>query len=232
MSTTSRSPGRAPSTAIGPLQHVHVLQRGVADVLGGVVVVDRTVEPLPAVHPEGVARPDGDRGRHVGVPAVVPHVQLVGERLGRVEREDEFGHGGLLRWGGTRAGTGSGRVGGRVGGGRRWGRRWRRRRVGPDPGGVVGERGRAVRGGGAGAGAGRSRGVRDRPAAGTEETTPGSLALRAVRSSRARARALPRASRGAVSTRRAGSPQSGQATACGAVPIGHDASSGPSWSQR
>jgi len=61
---------------------VHGGQRRVPDVLGGVVVVDRAVEPFPAVDAEGVARLDVDMRRDVGVPPVVPDDLLLGELLG------------------------------------------------------------------------------------------------------------------------------------------------------
>ena len=93
MSTTSRSPGSAPLDRERAAELVHGRQRGVEDVLGGVVVVDRAVEPFPAVDPEAVAGFDrGDRG-DLGVPAVVADVCLVGEFLCRVEGENQLGHG-------------------------------------------------------------------------------------------------------------------------------------------
>jgi hypothetical protein len=76
-------------------EHVHRGQRCVPDVVGGVVVVDGAVEPLPAVDPEAVAGTDGHLGRDVRVPPVVAEVPLLGELLAGVEGKDEFGHGGV-----------------------------------------------------------------------------------------------------------------------------------------
>ena len=61
MSTISRSPGSAPSTRNGPLSTCTPGQRGVADVVGRVVVLDRAVEPLTAVRAEDVAGLDVHR---------------------------------------------------------------------------------------------------------------------------------------------------------------------------
>jgi hypothetical protein len=45
-------PGLGPLNLERPAEHVHARQRSVQHVLGRVVVVDRAVEPLPALHPE------------------------------------------------------------------------------------------------------------------------------------------------------------------------------------
>jgi hypothetical protein len=74
-------------------EHVHRGQRCIPDVVGRVVVVDRPVEPLPAVDPEGVVGADGHLGRDVGVPAVVTEVLLIGELLAGVEGEHDVRHG-------------------------------------------------------------------------------------------------------------------------------------------
>ena len=46
MSTTSRSPGSAPSTPIGPLRIVHLGQVDIAHVVGGLVVLDLAARPV------------------------------------------------------------------------------------------------------------------------------------------------------------------------------------------
>lgn len=93
-------------------ERVHRRQRGVTDVLGGVVVVDRTVEPLPAVDPEAVAGFDPCHRRDRGVPTVVTDLDLVGELPLRVERENQLWHGwipfGAARRSRPRQATGSG----------------------------------------------------------------------------------------------------------------------------
>jgi hypothetical protein len=69
MSTMSRSPGSAPSTATGQL--VHDREIDVAHVVGGIVVGDLPVEPFPALDPEFRSRLDrGDR-RDIRMPAIV-----------------------------------------------------------------------------------------------------------------------------------------------------------------
>ena len=54
-----------------PAEHVHARKRRVENILGGVVVVDGTVEPLATVHAEDIARFDLDLGRDVRMPPVV-----------------------------------------------------------------------------------------------------------------------------------------------------------------
>jgi hypothetical protein len=71
---------------------VHALQRGVQDVVGGIVVDDGTVEPFTAVHPERVPGLDMHLGGNLRVPPVVADDLLVGELLRRIEREDDLGH--------------------------------------------------------------------------------------------------------------------------------------------
>jgi hypothetical protein len=56
---------------------VHARQRGVAYIVGRVVVSDRTVEPLAAVGPEDIARLHRDVGGNVRVPSVVANVLLI-----------------------------------------------------------------------------------------------------------------------------------------------------------
>ena len=80
-----------------PAEDVHAGQRRVADVVGGVVVLDRAVEPLAAVRAEHVARLDAHGRRDVRMPAVVTDVLLVGELLGVVQREEVLRHVRLLR---------------------------------------------------------------------------------------------------------------------------------------
>jgi hypothetical protein len=58
---------------------VDARKRRVADVVGGVVVLDRSVEPLATVGPEDVSRLHANNRRDVRVPAVVPDVLLLGE---------------------------------------------------------------------------------------------------------------------------------------------------------
>ena len=62
-------------------ESVHVVQWGVEDVVGGIVVVDRAVEPLTAMCAEGVSRLHRDRRRNIGMPTVVSDDLLRGERL-------------------------------------------------------------------------------------------------------------------------------------------------------
>ena len=93
MSTTSRSPGSAPSTRERAAEHVHAGQRRVADVVGGVVVVDRAVEPLAAVDAEHVAGLDAAPAAGMsGCQRLWPTMLLVGELLRGVERENDLGH--------------------------------------------------------------------------------------------------------------------------------------------
>ncbi len=73
-------------------EHVHRRQRCVEDVVGRIVVDDGTVEPFATVHPERVALLDRHRGRDVRVPPVVAQLLLIGELLGRVEREYDVRH--------------------------------------------------------------------------------------------------------------------------------------------
>ncbi|SLC95755.1 Uncharacterised protein [Mycobacteroides abscessus subsp. massiliense] len=68
-------------------------QRGISNVVSGVVIVDRAVEPFAAVHPErSSSLHDGGR-RNIGVPPVVPDDLLLGELLVRIQREQHLGHG-------------------------------------------------------------------------------------------------------------------------------------------
>jgi hypothetical protein len=78
--------------AEGAAQDVHAGKGGVANIVRGVVVVDRAVEPLTAIRSEHVARLDAHHRRDVGVPAVVPDVLLVRELLGVVQREEVTRH--------------------------------------------------------------------------------------------------------------------------------------------
>ena len=73
-------------------QHVHPGQRSVADVVGGVVVLDRPVKPLTAVGTEDVARLDAHVRRDVRMPAIVADVLLVGELLRVIQRKQILGH--------------------------------------------------------------------------------------------------------------------------------------------
>jgi hypothetical protein len=67
--------------AIGPLSMCATGQVDVADVVGGVVVADLAVGPLPALDPELVAGRTVVRRRDVRVPAVVAGHRLVAHRL-------------------------------------------------------------------------------------------------------------------------------------------------------
>lgn len=77
----------------GAAEHVRVGEVDVADVVGGVVVPDLVVGPVPALDTELRAGPHGDGGRDVGVPAVVAGHFLVTHGHGLVDTEDDFGHG-------------------------------------------------------------------------------------------------------------------------------------------
>ena len=88
----SRSPGSAPCDGDRPAEHVHARKRRVKNVLGGVVVVDGTVEPLATVHAEDIARFDLDLGRDVPMPPVVANDLLLGELLRGIEGKHYFRH--------------------------------------------------------------------------------------------------------------------------------------------
>src|SRR5699024_9720658 len=62
------------------------------DVLGGVVVLDVTIEPFAAVHPEHVAGVHADGRRDLRVPAVVTEDLLLAEGFRRVAGEHVLGH--------------------------------------------------------------------------------------------------------------------------------------------
>jgi hypothetical protein len=66
---------------------VHARKRGVAHVIGRVIVVDSAVEPLTAIRAEDIARLDTHDRRNVRVPAIMPDVLLVGEPFGVIQRE-------------------------------------------------------------------------------------------------------------------------------------------------
>src|SRR5690606_40235230 len=84
-----------------PAEGVHDRQRRVPYVVGGVVVVDLAVEPLPAVGPERLTGPNGRHRWDVRVPPVVTDLLLVPELPIRVEREQHLWHGYVpshVRW--------------------------------------------------------------------------------------------------------------------------------------
>src|SRR5262249_58620392 len=76
----------------GAAELVNGQQRGVQDVIGGIVVDDGSVEPFPTVDPEAVSRLDGGHRRNLRVPAVVAQLLLILELLGRIELENDLGH--------------------------------------------------------------------------------------------------------------------------------------------
>jgi hypothetical protein len=79
-----------------PREHVRAVEIHVADVVGGVVVVNLRVRPLAALDPELAPGPHRRGGRDVRVPAVVAGHRLLGHRLGLVDRENDLGHGTCL----------------------------------------------------------------------------------------------------------------------------------------
>ena len=92
MSTTSRSPGSAPSTPIGAAEHVRVGQVDVAYVVGGVVVADLAVGPVAALHTELVSGPHHGGSGDVRVPPVVSGNVLVAHGLAVVDMKTTVGH--------------------------------------------------------------------------------------------------------------------------------------------
>src|SRR3954447_5991033 len=121
MSTISRSPGSAPSTAIGPLSTCTV-DSGASRTSSA----ESSLWIAPSNHSRQWTRklsprPHGDLGRDVRVPPVVAPVLLVGELLAGVEGKDDVGHGlppdlGAGWDGGSSVGASPPPVGGRVGG--------------------------------------------------------------------------------------------------------------------
>jgi len=75
-----------------PAEDVHARERRVADIVGGVVVLDGAVEPLTTIRAEHVARLHADGRRNIRVPPVVTDVLLIGELLRVVEREQILRH--------------------------------------------------------------------------------------------------------------------------------------------
>jgi hypothetical protein len=75
-----------------PAEHVHRRQRRVENIVGGVVVVDRAVEPFAAVNAERVTRFDLNLGRDIRVPAIVANYLLVGELLRGIEGKHYLRH--------------------------------------------------------------------------------------------------------------------------------------------
>src|SRR5699024_9567303 len=58
----------------------------------GIIVLDRTVEPLTTVHSESTAGVDTHRRRNVRVITIVPEQFLIGERSAGVERKNDIRH--------------------------------------------------------------------------------------------------------------------------------------------
>src|ERR1035437_8138441 len=67
-------------------------ERGIAHIIGGVVVADGAVEPLSTVSTEGIAVPHRHVGRNIWVPTVVTNVLLISERFLVVEGEQILWH--------------------------------------------------------------------------------------------------------------------------------------------
>src|SRR4051812_20033781 len=109
MSTTRRSPGWAPSISIGPLSMCATV-RSTSHVVGGVVVSELGVRPLPALHAELAARLHRVGGRNVGMPAIVTRHRLIAHGLRLIDAEDDLRHvrssRGLEAAGDTAAGSG------------------------------------------------------------------------------------------------------------------------------
>ena len=84
-----------PLDADGTAEHVAAVEVHVAHIVGGVVVADLAVRPLPALDAELLAGAHAGRGGDLGVEAVVPGDGLLGHGLGRIVAEDDVGHDGL-----------------------------------------------------------------------------------------------------------------------------------------
>ena len=75
-----------------PAEHVHRRKRRVQDVLGGIVVVDGSVEPFAAVDAECVTGFDVDLSRNGPVPPIVADYLLLGEPLRGIQWKHYLRH--------------------------------------------------------------------------------------------------------------------------------------------
>src|SRR5690606_19544679 len=74
-------------------EHMGAREVDVPHVVGGVVVADLRVGPLPAFHAELVPRADHGGHRYVRMPPVVTRHRLIRHRLALINAEDYFWHG-------------------------------------------------------------------------------------------------------------------------------------------
>src|SRR5699024_5329678 len=68
----------------------------IADVIGGVIVLDGTIEPLAAIEAKRITRLDMNRRRDFRMIAIMTQDFLVGEGLVGIKRKYLLGHGFLL----------------------------------------------------------------------------------------------------------------------------------------
>src|SRR5262245_2042826 len=75
-----------------PAEYVYRWQRRIENIIGGVVVVDRAVEPFAAMNAERVTRFDLYLGRDIRMPAIVANYLLLGELLCGIEWKHYLRH--------------------------------------------------------------------------------------------------------------------------------------------
>jgi hypothetical protein len=79
-----------------PAQDMDSRERGITNIIRGVVVVDRPVEPLPAIRAKHRARLHADHRRNIWMPPIVPYVLLIRELLRVIQRKQILRHYRLL----------------------------------------------------------------------------------------------------------------------------------------